>query len=402
MRYVFAIAALFWACAAPASADPLGSWRGTYFCEGANSNFTLNLRRATANRIFGEFEYAMANGVSGSFAVEGRSDAEGNSRIWPIRWIQRPENHVAIALEGRFSGDTFAGRVDHPSCAQFSMQRQATIAAMPTQPNGGGAGMLPLPRSLANRPPGVAASVLNAARPIGTLQSRHFQPNPPSTPDMPVYVAGRRKAYIIQPFTAYDPPLAGPELATANFPFYTPADTPELSEHAALPYAGRHDHVVSEQTDGSETRWATIDFAVPLPGLAYAFPRLYGPPDIWAIDGWFFRSREDMDHYLRRQPPGRVVEFIMYGSNARRQNTVFVLYAPLVEASAAQQQQAAAVSENAPRLREDVLADFIAGVAAPTIMRAFDSGMRGRTWQEWWADRENASRLCREAGGICP
>lgn len=398
MRRVAFAAAMF--CATPALADATGTWRGEYYCNGS-ATLELQLTEDANRAVSGRFDFE-ASGNRGSYEVRGRRAQDGALELRPGGWIEQPAGFVAVGMRGVVDGDTYSGEIVHDACLGFTAQRltqEALAEARDLDPST--FEIISVPREFPP-PPGIDASVLRRAQRIPTQHSAHFQPNPPNTPETAVYVSGRNKAYLVRPFVAYEVPMSGPELETRNFPYYTPRDTPELPNRAYLPYAGRESTVVSRQRDGSETSWVEYEYTSALPGLRYAYSNLYGPPDLWAVDGYFFRSHADLDHYLARQPAGRIVEYLFLSTGAnRRDQIVFTVYAPLVGYSDQVRRQTAFMQENAPSMRTDVLANWIADATWPVINQIWENATRPPNLFEMLERAEENARRCREAGGIC-
>ncbi|MGE0530333.1 MAG: hypothetical protein AB7G40_06960 [Hyphomonadaceae bacterium] len=393
---LFVVVLLF---AGPAFAQATGTWRGQYYCNGL-ADLELQLTESTDRTVTGRFDFNVS-GNRGSYEVRGRRGQDGSLELRPTRWIEQPDGFIAVGVRGVIEGDTYSGEVRHDACMGFTAQRltqQALAEARDLDPTT--FQLISMP-TVTPAPPGVDPAVLRQARAIPTAPHSFVQRAALNTPETAVYVAARRRAYLVRPFVAYELPLSDAERATRTFPVYSPRDTPELTEHAALPYAGEDHSLVATHADGVETEWAILRLVRPLPGVAYVFPRFYGPPSLWAVDGYFFRNHADLQHYLKRQPPGRVVElmFETTGQN-RRHATYFVVYAPLIAYSDEVRRQTAYTVNETPSFRGDVLADIVADVAAPALAAVVQEIARPRTLGELLQEaEERARRHCNDPWG---
>lgn len=377
-----------------AAAQITGIWRGGYECGQGRGALVLDLTQHPDGRVTGTFDFD-SEGRRGVYELEGALGSDGTVTLSPGRWINRPAGFGSVGLEGRVDGEFFSGTILHQACGGFGTRRESFGADQSLAD-----AIISMPANVSGQAPGADPAIVRNARPIPSAQASGIQPNPPNTPLMTVYVAGRSRAYQVQPFVAYELPLGPNERRYDSFRFYTPTDTPELTDHGLLPYVGRFIRATSRQEDGSTIAWTQIDVVRRPPGLEHIYPYLYGPPDLWMIDGYLFHSREDIEHYLRRQPAGRVVE-LMFQSNLGRRTVGFVIYVPLMNESPAFTWQAARVADTAPGYRTDVLADAVASIAAPAITSILQSATTPMSLTEMFQRAEENARRCREAGGVC-
>jgi hypothetical protein len=109
------------------TAGPMRShedWVGTYTCAQGETELILHLDRSADGSIAGVFEFSHSpSGAAGAYKMTGSIDSSGSVRLVPGLWLQRPNNYMSVGMHGRVRGDTFAGRMDNPSCGNFSLHR---------------------------------------------------------------------------------------------------------------------------------------------------------------------------------------------------------------------------------------------------------------------------------------
>lgn len=132
-RFVVLAAAM---AAQAAVADPVGSWRGEYFCNQGLTGMTLEIARAEPDAelraIFVFYEVDANPGVpDGCYEMSGRYDpASGHVVLTAGAWIRRPIGYVTVDLDGALdqSGETFSGAVFGYNCTTFELHRAAAPA----------------------------------------------------------------------------------------------------------------------------------------------------------------------------------------------------------------------------------------------------------------------------------
>ncbi len=109
------------------TAGPMRSheeWVGTYTCAQGETELILHLDCSPDGSLAGVFEFSHSpSGAAGAYKMTGSIDANGSVRLVPGPWLQRPTNYMSVGMHGRVRGDTFTGRMDHPSCGNFSLHR---------------------------------------------------------------------------------------------------------------------------------------------------------------------------------------------------------------------------------------------------------------------------------------
>jgi hypothetical protein len=99
-------------------------WVGTYTCAQGETELILHLDRSPDGSITGVFEFSHSpSGAAGAYKMTGAIEPNGNVRLVPGPWVQRPTNYISVGMHGRVRGDTFTGRMDHASCGSFSLHR---------------------------------------------------------------------------------------------------------------------------------------------------------------------------------------------------------------------------------------------------------------------------------------
>jgi hypothetical protein len=100
-------------------------WSGTMTCGGRPMALSLSTRDGMGSRVFatGEFGPTAQNpgAPSGAWQMEGRREAEV-VRLLPTRWVRQPAGMQAIALEGRVTGNRFAGEAMGSGCTAFELR----------------------------------------------------------------------------------------------------------------------------------------------------------------------------------------------------------------------------------------------------------------------------------------
>lgn len=111
-----------------APATPMHSgeqWVGTYECAQGQTDLALHIDMVTPRSVDAIFEFSHApSGAAGAYKVHGSVDASGNVRLVPGPWLNRPQGYVSVGMSGRVREDAFTGRIDHPTCGSFSLQRR--------------------------------------------------------------------------------------------------------------------------------------------------------------------------------------------------------------------------------------------------------------------------------------
>jgi hypothetical protein len=104
-------------------------WVGTYQCAQGETDLVLRIVRVQGTRVAAVFEFEHADtGAAGAFELHGEVEpATREVVLAPGAWRTRPPNYVSVGLRGRVDGERFRGRVDHPSCGEFSLTLDAAL-----------------------------------------------------------------------------------------------------------------------------------------------------------------------------------------------------------------------------------------------------------------------------------
>jgi hypothetical protein len=94
-------------------------------CAQGQTDLALHLDRAGDGSIDGVFEFSHApSGAGGSYKLRGSVDSNGNVRLVPGPWLDRPRGYVSVGMRGGVHGDTFTGRIDNATCGEFALRRR--------------------------------------------------------------------------------------------------------------------------------------------------------------------------------------------------------------------------------------------------------------------------------------
>jgi hypothetical protein len=249
-----------------------------------------------------------------------------------------------------------------------------------------------------------------------------LQPVAPNAPVQRVWVRGVNVYRNVKPYTIYEIAFAW---SGKSYPFYNPASAEAGAARADLgaylPYSGQ---IVEPSSYRPTQDKLTLNGAVAVsgPGLKYWQPRPTDDISITLIDGYHFRTFGDLEHYLKRQPAGRVVEIIVYNYKLESDGTWgganYVMYVPLLQASPElvktwrRVSEAANLEQIASETRAaDVRAQLNARDTASSVdplVAMFTLGLGFAAAAALSAPQESpfegvgrGSRDCREAGGVC-
>ncbi len=112
----------------PVAAAPMRGgeqWVGKYRCAQGVTDLVLHIDAVRGDAVDAVFEFAHGpSGAAGAYRMHGRFDANGGLALAPGQWMDRPENYVSVGMTGVVQGATFSGRIDNPSCGNFSVTRR--------------------------------------------------------------------------------------------------------------------------------------------------------------------------------------------------------------------------------------------------------------------------------------
>ncbi len=103
-------------------------WAGNYVCAQETTPMVLRIITVTGARVDGLFEFTHSSGNEGAYRVSGSYVAAGRRLpLTPGEWVRQPLGYEAVAMDGTVSpdGGTYAGRMLHPSCSEFSLRLSA-------------------------------------------------------------------------------------------------------------------------------------------------------------------------------------------------------------------------------------------------------------------------------------
>jgi hypothetical protein len=100
-------------------------WVGTYVCAQGTTDLTLRVERVMGSSVDAVFDFSHGpSGVAGRYRMRGTLNPDGTAHFVPGPWIDQPDGYISVGMTGRVQGGGFAGRMDHRSCRQFSVQRR--------------------------------------------------------------------------------------------------------------------------------------------------------------------------------------------------------------------------------------------------------------------------------------
>ncbi len=101
-------------------------WVGSYVCAQGRTDLTLRITAASGDYVTALFEFR--HGPTATTGVctmsGGYQRASRRLPLRPVAWVQRPDGYIAVAMDGFVSedGSTYAGRMQHASCGEFSLR----------------------------------------------------------------------------------------------------------------------------------------------------------------------------------------------------------------------------------------------------------------------------------------
>ena len=101
-------------------------WVGSYVCAQGRTELTLRISSVAGDYVTALFEFRYApTSTSGVCTMNGGYlRASRRLPLRPVAWVQRPAGYIAVPMDGFVSddGSTYAGRMQHPSCGEFSLR----------------------------------------------------------------------------------------------------------------------------------------------------------------------------------------------------------------------------------------------------------------------------------------
>jgi serine/threonine protein kinase len=104
-----------------------GTWSGTYICAQGTTGATLQIVATSASSIGGLFQFAVPNGVPGSYFMHGALDPSTNRLSMNFtKWKNQPPGYSPGNISGtvNFASYEIRGNVVLPGCANLSMHKQ--------------------------------------------------------------------------------------------------------------------------------------------------------------------------------------------------------------------------------------------------------------------------------------
>ncbi len=101
-------------------------WVGSYVCAQGPTELTLRISSVSGDYVTALFEFRHGpTATSGVCTMNGGYlRASRRLPLRPVAWVQRPAGYIAVPMDGFVSedGSTYAGRMQHPSCGEFSLR----------------------------------------------------------------------------------------------------------------------------------------------------------------------------------------------------------------------------------------------------------------------------------------
>ncbi len=98
------------------------TWTGRYYCAQGETTLFFRVVHVEGQDVDAIFEFHHdGTSVEGAYAMRGRWDASGSVTMRPGQWLKQPPRYVTVGMTGHVSGDRFTGKIDEPSCRDFSV-----------------------------------------------------------------------------------------------------------------------------------------------------------------------------------------------------------------------------------------------------------------------------------------
>lgn len=98
------------------------TWIGRYECAQGETTLVFHVVHVEGHDVEAVFDFHHdASGVDGAYRMHGRWDPSGSVTMRPGQWIQQPPRYVTVGMTGQVSGVRFTGKIDEPSCRDFSV-----------------------------------------------------------------------------------------------------------------------------------------------------------------------------------------------------------------------------------------------------------------------------------------
>jgi hypothetical protein len=99
------------------------TWIGRYFCAQGETTLLFHVTHVEGLEIDAIFDFHHdASGADGAYRMSGRWDpSSGSVTMTPGQWLQQPPRYIGVGMTGRVSGARFTGKIDEPSCRDFSV-----------------------------------------------------------------------------------------------------------------------------------------------------------------------------------------------------------------------------------------------------------------------------------------
>lgn len=119
------------AAATPAAPAPIAfadgqSWAGSYDCAQGATNVVLHITHVSGNVVEAIFDFTVPNAPNGKYAMSGvYSPTSRHLRLEAGAWIVQPRGYATVPVDATVSADgkSYSGRIDAPSCSDFSVRR---------------------------------------------------------------------------------------------------------------------------------------------------------------------------------------------------------------------------------------------------------------------------------------
>jgi hypothetical protein len=107
--------------ATPFMADQV--WIGHYMCPQGETALVLHIVRVDGRNVDAIFDFRHPpTAVEGSYKINGHWDPSTHTITFnPGEWLEQPSGYTSVGMTGLVSGATFEGKINHPSCTDFSL-----------------------------------------------------------------------------------------------------------------------------------------------------------------------------------------------------------------------------------------------------------------------------------------
>ncbi|MCW1404069.1 hypothetical protein OKA06_17810 [Novosphingobium sp. MW5] len=169
------------------AAEPQSLYTGTYNCLQGDTPLNLTIIGRARGAVRAQFDFTVPQtGVRGSYLMYGMVGPQGQTALYPDRWLFQPSGYRMVGLSGNLSADgrELSGIVTGTGCRQFvvRLSGQSAILALAPRPTAPPPGRAASPVSSA--PASKPAPAAPAAVPQQAARTAHV-PSPAPAPTAP-------------------------------------------------------------------------------------------------------------------------------------------------------------------------------------------------------------------------